>query len=144
VGQPDQPARPPSPYSLEGGFLQIRPEDLHTMIQKQLADPTGHMMVVIDVRPEADYMAGHVPGALSVPFERLSDTIRSSSLDSCLDIPIAVIGEAASLYPGIPGTTGAQANVRLRKVFGFSDVVSLLGGMPMWEAAGLPISQGRT
>jgi len=140
----DAPAPQPSPYTLEGGFKQISPHSLHARIQVFQADPEGNMMCVIDVRSENDYVAGHVPGALSVPFERLSETIRASGLENCKGIPIAIIGEAASMYPGVLGTTCAQANVRLRKVFGFTDVSSLQGGMVAWEQAGLPVDTGRT
>ena len=32
-------------------------------------------IVILDVRPHEEYLAGHIPGAISIPLERLSDEI---------------------------------------------------------------------
>ncbi len=34
----------------------------------------GHI-VILDVRPHEEYLAGHIPGAISIPLERLSDEV---------------------------------------------------------------------
>jgi 3-mercaptopyruvate sulfurtransferase SseA len=40
-----------------------------TELRRQLA---AGSMVLIDVRPEEEYRAGHIPGALSIPVEKLA------------------------------------------------------------------------
>ncbi len=47
-------------------------------LARRLDDGT---LIVIDVRPEAEYAAGHIRGARSVPIEQLADMLRSLPTD---------------------------------------------------------------
>lgn len=43
---------------------------------------------------------------------------------------------------GDTDVTAAQASVRLRRVFGFEEVVCMRGGMPAWVKVELPCASG--
>jgi rhodanese-related sulfurtransferase len=84
-------------------------------------------VVVLDVRPEAEYRAGHIPGALSAPLERLE-----------------------SIAPGLPKRREVVAYCRGPYCVYADDAVRLLRarglrarrldvGLPEWRRAGLPV-----
>jgi rhodanese-related sulfurtransferase/predicted transcriptional regulator len=84
-------------------------------------------VVVLDVRPQPEYAAGHIPGALSVPLSdvktRLREVPRGSEIVAYCRGPYCVYAdEAVRLLTG----DGLQA-------------VRLEDGFPEWKAAGLPI-----
>ncbi len=84
---------------------------------------------VIDVRQASEFEAGHVPGAIHIGAgdlpERLDDLPR--------DRPIATV--CASGYR-------ASVAVSLLRAAKFKRVASVRGGIPDWEAAGLPLEYG--
>jgi rhodanese-related sulfurtransferase len=65
-----------APAGLSEQYLHSRDqlEALSIALRRRLA--TGDVFL-IDVRPEAEYRAGHIPGALSVPVEKLSNMWRT-------------------------------------------------------------------
>lgn len=67
-----------------------------------------------------------IPTAVNIPLDMLSDAVRAGQLDPYHTSSIAVV--CAS------GQRSAQATVRLSKVFGFSNVSNLAGGMAAWQA----------
>ena len=101
--------------------------------------PGGHVIGVIGGATDAPlpspprYAAGHVPGARNVPFDRLSESVRSGELDAWRARPVAVV--CAS------GARSAQATVRLSKVFGFEDVTNVAGGTMKWTLKNLPLEK---
>jgi rhodanese-related sulfurtransferase/DNA-binding transcriptional ArsR family regulator len=87
-------------------------------------------VVILDVRPAEEFAAGHIPGALSVPLDRLEATL--SRLPERTRIVAYCRGPYCVLAP--------QAVQRLR-ASGF-DARRLAEGMPEWRLAGLPIAVG--
>ena len=89
----------------------------------------GNAPVVIDVRSRGEYEAGHIPGAVHIPFDEVAarisevDTTRGVAL-YCMVGPRARKGEAALLASG------------QEKVF------HLDGGFSAWRSAGLPVESG--
>lgn len=83
--------------------------------------------VVLDVRPEAEFRAGHIPGAISVPMEELASHIA--------DLPA---GRQVVAYCRGPYCFLAVDAVRELRQRGF-DARRLEDGMPEWRAAGLPV-----
>jgi rhodanese-related sulfurtransferase/DNA-binding transcriptional ArsR family regulator len=87
-------------------------------------------VIVLDVRPRAEFDAGHIPGALSVPLDELEDRLAELPADAeivaycrgpyCLYAPTAV---------GILLDHGRRAR-RLEE------------GFPEWRLAGLPVATG--
>ena len=84
-------------------------------------------VLVLDVRPEAEYDAGHIPGAVSVPHDQLAARLA--------DFP-----ESAEIIAYCRGRycVFAPDAVRLLRAQGFS-ARPLEGGLPDWKLAGLPV-----
>jgi rhodanese-related sulfurtransferase len=87
---------------------------------------TGEV-VLLDVRPEPEYRAGHIPGALSIPLEDLEAHL--SALPE---------GRQVVAYCRGPYCMLAVDAVRALRTRGFA-AVRLEAGMPEWKAAGLPV-----
>jgi rhodanese-related sulfurtransferase/DNA-binding transcriptional ArsR family regulator len=88
-------------------------------------------VVILDVRPAAEFAAGHIPGALSVPLEELDATL--ARLPRRAQIVAYCRGPYCVLAP--------QAVERLRAQ-GFK-ARRLADGMPEWRLAGLPVAVGQ-
>lgn len=89
---------------------------------------SGTAPVVIDVRTPEEYGAGHIPGAVNIPFDQVAERISEVETPHgvalyCMVGPRARKGEAALLAAG------------------HESVLHLEGGMAAWQAAGLPIVQ---
>ena len=85
-------------------------------------------VLVLDVRPAAEYAAGHIPGAINVPHDQLA--ARLSELPAGADIVAYCRGRYCVFAPDA---------VRLLRAHGFS-ARPLAGGLPDWRLAGLPVA----
>jgi rhodanese-related sulfurtransferase len=84
-------------------------------------------VVVLDVRPEEEYRAGHIPGALSVPVDALEAALQTLPKDKevvayCRG-PYCVFSDEAVAFLR---SRGYRAN-------------RLAEGLPDWRAAGMPV-----
>jgi len=103
-------------------------EDFEPVGQHELlACVRSGTVVVLDVRPEEEYRAGHIPGALSVPLARLSRRLQA----------IPRRAEIVAYCRG-PFCLLADEAVRLLRARG-RRARRLQDGLPEWRAAGLPI-----
>jgi rhodanese-related sulfurtransferase len=89
---------------------------------------SGTAPVVIDVRTAEEYAAGHVPGALNIPFDQVAQRISEIEAPHgvalyCMLGPRARMGESALLNAG------------------YTSVLHLEGGLAAWQAAGLPVER---
>jgi rhodanese-related sulfurtransferase len=87
----------------------------------------GGSVVILDVRPEEEYRAGHIPGALSVPVEALEAALKTLPRDRevvayCRG-PYCVFSDEAVAFLRARGYRAR----RLRQ------------GLPDWRAAGMPV-----
>lgn len=87
-------------------------------------------MVVLDVRPEPEFAAGHIAGARSIPVRELWHRLK--------EIPK---GAAVVAYCRGPYCVFADDAVRLLRKKGFS-ASRLEDGFPAWRDAGLPTAAG--
>lgn len=87
-------------------------------------------IVVLDVRPREEYLAGHIPGARSVPLDDLESTLSDLPKDAQI---IA--------YCRGPYCVLAPAAVERLQAEGFQ-ARRLTDGMPEWRMAGLPVAVG--
>jgi rhodanese-related sulfurtransferase/DNA-binding MarR family transcriptional regulator len=87
-------------------------------------------VLVLDVRPAAEYAAGHIPGAVSVPHDQLA--ARLAEIPAGTDIVAYCRGRYCVFAPEA---------VRLLRARGFS-ARPLEGGLPDWRLAGLPVTAG--
>jgi hydroxyacylglutathione hydrolase len=81
--------------------------------------------VVIDVRADNEWNAGHLPAAVHIPLGRLADRVA--------ELPK---GQPLIMQCAAGGRSAIAASV-LRRA-GFADVSNLVGGYQAWVAAGLP------
>jgi rhodanese-related sulfurtransferase len=86
--------------------------------------------VVIDVRNAADYKSGHITNARHIPDGEIE--ARAKDLDKIKAKPIIVSCER--------GNRSQSVAQRLRKL-GFSEVVSLRGGLAAWQQANMPLEK---
>ena len=87
--------------------------------------------VLIDVRLENEFKAGHIQNAKHIPLGALESRIRE--LESHKSAPIIVNCQS--------GNRSRSAAQILRK-HGFENVSNLAGGMAAWTGANLPVSKG--
>ena len=108
-------------------YLQDR-EELEAVDAAELMERLSDgSVVVVDVRPEEEYRAGHIPGALSVPVHALEATLQTLPKDSeivayCRGPYCVFSDEAVALLR----SRGYRAR-RMRQ------------GLPDWRAAGMPV-----
>ena len=111
---------------LEGreGMEPVNRDDLLTRVVE--GDVT-----VLDVRPTDEYLAGHIPGALSVPIGRLKEILASLPTDQ----------EIVAYCRGPYCVLSVQAVEMLRKK-GFN-AIRLEESVQDWRAMGLPVETGK-
>ena len=94
---------------------------------KQAAKIVGSSdAVIIDVRTQAEWDAGHIPGAIHIPVAQLNS--RLAELEQYKDSP--VIMQCRS------GKRSAQGAVALNAA-GFTKLYNMDGGILAWDKAGL-------
>ena len=86
--------------------------------------------MVIDVRDDAEFASGHITNARHVPEKKLDDHMKA--LEKFKTKPVIV-----SCASGRRSTSVADS---LRKQ-GFTEVVSLRGGIGAWLQAGMPLEK---
>ena len=87
----------------------------------------GTAPVIVDVRTRREYEAGHVPGAIHIPFYTL--LVRQDDIPGPRERPVVVYCEH--------GPRAGVARFALR-LTGFTDVRYLDGHMSGWKERGLP------
>lgn len=86
--------------------------------------------VVIDARPSVEYRQGHIPGALSIPVDKLANRLH--------ELPES---RQVVAYCRGPYCVYADETVQLLQAHGI-DAARLEDGYPEWAAAGLPTAVG--
>ena len=102
-------------------------EDVEFISREELLRRAGSgEITVLDVRPAAEYAAGHIPGAISIPVGQLQQRLAELPPDA----------EIAAYCRG-PYCVFAHDAVRLLRAHGRT-ARRLADGMPEWRLAGLP------
>ena len=117
---------------LQAALAQIsaNPQQLSQVGRAELLERArSGEIVVIDVRPAAEYRAGHLPHARSMPLAELEQRLGELPLDR--DIVAYCRG---------PFCLFAEAAVELLARRGFR-VRKILDGVSEWQAAGLPLAR---
>jgi rhodanese-related sulfurtransferase len=91
----------------------------------------------LDARFSADYAAGHIPGARSIPPDMFSDQVEALLADGPKDRPLVAYCHDAAC----PLARELAENLVM---LGYSGVKVFTGGVAEWEAAGLPLATGET
>src|SRR5262245_16586181 len=105
----------------EGGYAEISP----TVAAEMILDSS--QVVVLDVRPEADFRGpeGHIAGSLNAPLETIDQKL--PELLPYQNLTVLVYGETS--------TDGALA-AKVLTVAGFRNVVHVDGGIKGWIERG--------
>jgi len=107
------------------------PEHLEPLSREELlARMAAGQVIVLDVRPAAEYQQGHIAGALSFPVAELGT--RLTELPSALEIVAYCRGPYCVFSDEAVALLAAQG-YRARR---------LRDGYPEWHAAGLPVAVG--
>lgn len=128
-------ARPPraaarlSPAQLKRYFEAKLAAELGPHNVKRLIDAGDRGFVVLDVRPAKAFQEGHVPGALSIPFEELPNRLRELAKNKdvityCWNVTCLLCTKAAYVLAS-RGYTARE----------------MIGGIESWRAAGFPVEQ---
>ncbi len=102
----------------------MNPHEIPSTTVDQLPDPLPADLVVLDVREDHEWEAGHVEGAVHVPLAQVPE--RAGELDP----------QKRTLVVCHLGGRSARATAYLQQLG--HDVVNLDGGMDAWQAAGRP------
>jgi rhodanese-related sulfurtransferase len=101
-------------------------KEIGTLIAVQLINYKEAL--VLDVREESEYDAGHIANSKHIPSDKIKDRIQE--LEKFKDKPIVVIYRS-----GV--RSGAASSILHAN--GFSHVHNLAGGIDTWKQANLPI-----
>jgi len=115
---------------LAAAYLGAR-DQLEPVTREELARRLhdGDDLVVLDVRPAAEYAAGHLPGAVSIPVgelrRRLAELPRDRDVVAYCRGPYCAFAHEAVALLGEEGVTARR----------------LEDGFPEWQAAGLAVTR---
>jgi rhodanese-related sulfurtransferase len=98
-------------------------------VQRRIA--AGDKFILVDVREESEYAAGHAPGAVHMSKGVIERDVEAKVPDK---------GTPLVLYCG-GGFRSALAADNLQKM-GYTTVISMDGGWRGWTQAGLPVERG--
>jgi rhodanese-related sulfurtransferase len=112
---------------LVGSYLTYRDSLEAVCAEELLAKMREEGVEVLDVRPEDEYRAGHIPGARSVPVERMEAYLEEIPQDR----------EVVAYCRG-PYCVFSDEAVALLRSRGYR-ARRLREGLPDWRAAGLPV-----
>jgi rhodanese-related sulfurtransferase len=122
---------------LASGAMLVWPEvarlvgasnELGTLEVTRLINQGPHL--VLDVRDNAEYAAGHVPKARNIPVRELAR--RVDEIAKYKDKPVIVTCK---------GNASGAAACRFLKGAGFNKLYQLRGGIAAWEQASLPVEK---
>ncbi len=116
---------------LAAAYLGDRSE-IASVTRDQLAGRLGtaRSLVVLDIRPTPEFIAGHIPGARSVPPDEMGDRLK-----------VLGRGSEAVAYCRGPYCAYADEAVRAMRRRGVR-AFRLEDGFPEWRRAGLPVASG--
>lgn len=109
------------------GLPKVSPQEVTRMINRDEA-------LVLDVRDENAYHAGHIIGAEHVVPSQIDSKI--NKLQKHKEKPVIVVCQNGS-------QASVNIGVKLRKL-GFNQLYLLTGGMQAWKQASLPLTKNKS
>lgn len=85
--------------------------------------------LVLDARPAADFRAGHIPGAQSLPFDLAAEMLASMQFELARDQPVITYCARHDCDEGL------ELALFLRRT-GYTNALLFAGGLAEWRAAG--------
>lgn len=113
------------PLIFRSGAKSISANEATVLINREDA-------IVVDVRTAAEFSAGHIPGSINVPADKVAE--RLGDLEPHRAKPVIVTCQ-----------TGIRAGGACSKLKqgGFERLYELSGGLGAWQTAGLPVKKGK-
>jgi rhodanese-related sulfurtransferase len=102
------------------------PRDVDVQTAATLAERSD--VVILDVREQDEWDAGHIPGALFIPMSEIQGRLSEVPKDK------TVIVQCRS------GNRSSQVTDYLQQQ-GYTNIRNMAGGLNAWQAAGLPVEQ---
>ena len=84
--------------------------------------------VILDVRSPEEFASGHIPGAMNIPYDQLSERLAASGLSPSAEVVVHCES----------GRRAEVAEAILRDA-GYTEVRDLTGHMAAWRASKLPL-----
>jgi len=109
---------------------EVDPREVHDAA----ANGNGSRPVLVDVREQHEYEAGHIPGAVHVPRGHLESRIEGKVRDR---------SQPVVLYCA-SGQRSALAAHTLQSLLGYEDVASMNGGITLWKDHGYEVETPRS
>jgi rhodanese-related sulfurtransferase len=106
------------------GVANVTPAEAVLLINRENA-------VVLDVRDESEFAAGHIADAKNIPLAKLAE--RANELRKYQQKPVIVHCQS--------GVRSGNACSQLKQA-GFTRLYSLKGGLNAWSEAKLPVTKG--
>ena len=103
---------------------RVSDEELKSAIENE--EP----VVILDVRDKDLYLAGHLPGAISLPRAAIE-----------LDIDEVVPDQDTKVVTYCGGETRGSLSAHTLQIMGYENASVLSGGFRGWKSAGLPIDK---
>lgn len=128
------PAAAPAALPLPAVPDLDQPIEVKLAFTKRFFDAGPAAALVVDAREPAEYAAGHVAGAQSLPYEH------AAAKPELLE-PFKKLGKPIILYCGVGCESSHElaklmVSERIRKVLVFTE------GFEVWQAAGYPVEKG--
>jgi rhodanese-related sulfurtransferase len=128
--RPRVTAAPPAAPALAARHFQWRlefetdPSDVYADLEAGVAD-----FVVVDARTPAAYAAGHVPGAISLPYREIADET----------VGLLPGDRTIVVYCDGPACNAATRAAAALATFGYR-VKEMIGGLEYWQREGYPVT----
>lgn len=91
--------------------------------------------MLIDARPFNEYLRGHIPGAISVPFELVAE-------NGTIPVELLRAGRGLVFYCSGPECDDSLLLAIAVREIGRDDVAVFVGGMELWESELLAVEEG--
>ena len=121
-----QPAAQPAAAEAKTIDVATLPRDVDVQTTAALREQPDVM--ILDVREQDEWDAGHIPGAVFMPMGQVPDRLSEIPKDK------TVIVQCRS------GNRSSQVTDYLVQQ-GFTNVHNMAGGLKAWQSAGLPVEQ---
>jgi rhodanese-related sulfurtransferase len=135
AGTPPGPAAAPARADLPVVPDLDQPIEVKLPNVKRFFDAGPSAAVIVDARDVAEYVEGHIPGALSVPRE---DAVAKPAL---LD-PFKKLGRPIITYCSGGDCEESKDLAKDMIAAGIRKVLVFTDGFPVWTAAGYPVEKG--
>ena len=113
--------------AVAGGCAEADSSEVQQLTQQEFLTNPPEGALILDVRTQAEFDAGHVPGAMNISHDELAT--RLDELDSAKDRAVVVYCRSGK-------RAGLASSVLLEA--GYVNVLHLEGDMNAWNASGLP------